>query len=207
MAATPRGPRFSLPGCDRLLGEPHRQAAALAQRRVIGGRVRGPVPLLWDVTAAIGVGLERQGRIPGQWWEVGRSTLPGPAGPSDPCNTLPALQSGVLNPQSEAAAPTQARFIGRPVLHLERHLRDVVTAGRVVLVWHRRARTREGRAFYYPRPAECTNAGCSLSARRHQPGSAKIRLSNLPVWARLATASSSRVGRGVPSRTSHTPGS
>ena len=43
----------------------------------------------------------------------------------------------LFNPQRQAAALAQARFVGRPVLHLKRHLRDVVAAGGVVfvLVW------------------------------------------------------------------------
>ena len=43
---TPRGARLGFPGRDRLLGEPHRQAAALTQRHVVGGRVLRPVLLL-----------------------------------------------------------------------------------------------------------------------------------------------------------------
>ena len=63
---TPRGPPLRLSGCDRLLGEPHPQAATLPQRRVAGRRVRCPVLLLRDVAAAVGVGLERHGGFLGQ---------------------------------------------------------------------------------------------------------------------------------------------
>ncbi len=44
--AASRGARFSLPRRDRRVGKPDRQATALAQNRIVGGRVRGPVPLL-----------------------------------------------------------------------------------------------------------------------------------------------------------------
>src|SRR5208282_3784569 len=63
---------------------------------------------------------------------------------------LPAFQRCVLDPQRQAAPPPQARLVGRPVPHLERHLRDVVTAIGVMFVRHRGARTREGRASYHP---------------------------------------------------------
>jgi len=63
---------------------------------------------------------------------------------------LPAVQSGLLDPQREAATPAQPCLIGRPVLHLERHLWDVVTAIDVVLVRHRGGQDqRNGRASYH----------------------------------------------------------
>jgi hypothetical protein len=40
------GSCISLPGRDRCVGEPDRQTAALTQDRIVGRRVRGPVPLL-----------------------------------------------------------------------------------------------------------------------------------------------------------------
>ena len=63
---------------------PDRQAAALPQPCVVGGRVRFPALLLRDVMATIGVALERQSRIPEQWWEIGCSVLhrPGWSGQS-----------------------------------------------------------------------------------------------------------------------------
>jgi len=56
--ATSRGPGLSLPGRDRCVGEPDRRAAALTQGRIVGRRVRGPVPLLWNVIATVGIGLK-----------------------------------------------------------------------------------------------------------------------------------------------------
>jgi hypothetical protein len=41
------------PGRDRLVGKPHRQAAALTQAGLVGGPVRDFVLLPWDVVAAI----------------------------------------------------------------------------------------------------------------------------------------------------------
>ena len=59
-----RGPWFSCRGRDRRVGEPDRQAAALPQGRIAGGRVRGAVPLLRDVVATLGIGFERQAQAP-----------------------------------------------------------------------------------------------------------------------------------------------
>ncbi len=47
---------------------------------------------------------------------------------------LPVFQRAVLNPQRQAATPAQACLIGRPVLHLERHLRDGVEIDEVYVV-------------------------------------------------------------------------
>src|SRR5215203_2914350 len=60
-----RGARLSLPGRDRLLREPDRQAPALAQGSIIFGPVRHPAPLLGDAMPARGMGLERHGGDPG----------------------------------------------------------------------------------------------------------------------------------------------
>ena len=57
----PRGPWFGAPGRDRLFGEPHRQAATLAQGSIIFRPVRYPILLLGNVVTAIGVGLEWHG--------------------------------------------------------------------------------------------------------------------------------------------------
>jgi hypothetical protein len=46
--SAPRGPSLGLPGCDRRVREPHRQAAALPPGGIIGGRIGGPVTLLRD---------------------------------------------------------------------------------------------------------------------------------------------------------------
>jgi hypothetical protein len=60
-AASLRGPWFCAPGRDRLFGEPHRQAATLAQGSIIFRPVRYPILLLRNVVTAIGVGLEWHG--------------------------------------------------------------------------------------------------------------------------------------------------
>ena len=59
----------------------------------------------------------------------------------------------VLDPQSQAAEPAQPRYIRRPVLHLELHLRDVVTAIDVVLARNgRRTPEQKRRTFTLPTP-------------------------------------------------------
>src|SRR4051812_39288125 len=63
--ATRRGARLRLPGRNRRLREPDRQAPALAQGSIVLGPVRDLVPLLGNVVAAVLVQLERQGRLPG----------------------------------------------------------------------------------------------------------------------------------------------
>src|SRR5271165_7391863 len=78
---------------------------------------------------------------------------------------LPAFQRCVLDPHRQAAPPPQARLVGRPVPHLERHLRDVVTAIGVVFVRHREQLEPEREEHpTIPGPAECTNAPVLLSA-------------------------------------------
>src|SRR5260370_889504 len=62
-AAAARGPWFGAPGRDRLFAEPDRQTATLAQASIIFRPVRYPIPLPGDVTTAIGIDLERHGRI------------------------------------------------------------------------------------------------------------------------------------------------
>ena len=67
----PRGPWFGAPGRDRLFGEPHRQAATLAQRSIIFRPVRYPILLFRNVVTAIGIGLEwHGGHISGGLWMV-----------------------------------------------------------------------------------------------------------------------------------------
>src|SRR3954453_2940487 len=63
--ATRRGARLPLPGRNRRLREPDRQAPALAQGSIVLGPVRDLVLLLGNVVAAVLVQLERQGRLPG----------------------------------------------------------------------------------------------------------------------------------------------
>ena len=56
-------------GRDRLFGEPHCQAATLAQGRIIFRPVRYPILLLRNVVTAIGIGLEwHGGHISGGLW-------------------------------------------------------------------------------------------------------------------------------------------
>src|SRR5215203_7311521 len=71
-------------------------------------------------------------------------------------------QGAVLDPERQAATPPQPGFIRCPVLHLERHLGDVVTAVGIVFVRHWAARGRK-EAGILPcppalRPSKCTNA-------------------------------------------------
>src|SRR4051812_34802666 len=54
-----RGARLGLPSRNCRLREPHRQAPTLAQGGIVFGPVRHPAPLLGDVMAARGIGLER----------------------------------------------------------------------------------------------------------------------------------------------------
>jgi len=86
---------LSRPRRDRLVGEPHREAAALAQAGVVGGPVRHPAALLRDVVAAVLVQFEWQDGHP----EIGRAT---PyvslhlSTTANPCTTLPCLLNGFL---------------------------------------------------------------------------------------------------------------
>ncbi len=63
---TSRSPWLSLPRGNCCVGKPNGQAAALSQGCIIGSRVRGPMPLLWDVVAALGIGFERHETYPEQ---------------------------------------------------------------------------------------------------------------------------------------------
>jgi hypothetical protein len=56
-----RGPAFCIPTRNRLLAEPHRQAAELAQTCIIGSPIRHPALLLRDVMATGSLGFERHG--------------------------------------------------------------------------------------------------------------------------------------------------
>src|SRR3954465_10293638 len=58
--ATPGGARLRLPRLDCFMGEPDRQAAALAEAGVISWPVRDLALLPWDVVAAVLVQLEGQ---------------------------------------------------------------------------------------------------------------------------------------------------
>src|SRR5258708_29495964 len=67
----------------------------------------------------------------------------------------------VRNPQRQASSPPKTSVVRRPVLHPEFHLRNVVTAGRIVLVWHGSDRepfdnSRQPTRF---RRCPCNNAG------------------------------------------------
>src|SRR3954470_23143000 len=72
--ATPGGARLSPPGCDCIVGEPDRQAPALAQAGVIRRPVRHLAPLSRNVVAAGLVQLEGQGGHPRS--EEGRRPTP-----------------------------------------------------------------------------------------------------------------------------------
>ena len=63
--AAGRGAPLGTPGRDRGLGEPDRQAAALAQSGVIRWPIGDLVPLLWDMMATILVRFEGQDGLPG----------------------------------------------------------------------------------------------------------------------------------------------
>jgi len=62
--ASRRPPRLRLPTCQRLCGEPDRQASAIAKRRFILPPVRHPMPLTRNVMTALGIKLERHDRPP-----------------------------------------------------------------------------------------------------------------------------------------------
>ena len=72
----PCRPRLGLPGRDRLLGEPHRQASAPAQAGIVIAPVRDLEPLPGDAVATVGVGFERHraSQVRRQWL----SYYPGP---------------------------------------------------------------------------------------------------------------------------------
>jgi len=55
---------LSFPCRNRGIGKPHSQAATLPQGGIVGGRVRGPVLLLWNVVATLGIGFERHDNPP-----------------------------------------------------------------------------------------------------------------------------------------------
>jgi len=84
---------------------------------------------------------------------------------------LPAFQRCVLDPQRQAAPSPQPRLVLRPVLHLERHLWDVVTAIGVVFVWHRPVRTRKGKSILPPldRPSAPTPVRTALLPTEREP--------------------------------------
>src|SRR5271165_3016406 len=113
---------------------------------------------------------------------------------------LPAFQRCVLDPQRQAAPPPQARLVGRPVPHLERHLRDVVTAIGVVFVRHREQLEPEREEHpTIPGPAECTNA-------HQRPGRPHARVVSfrltpnrvLSVWITIATSTGFRNTPDIP---------
>jgi len=107
----PRGhPRCRSPSHDRFLSEPDRQAPTLAQARVVGplprvlGRpVRHLALPLWDMVAAVGIGLERHrgfriSRGPSSYLNAA------PIPTADPCNTA----------SSRARAAERSGRLGRP---------------------------------------------------------------------------------------------
>jgi hypothetical protein len=85
----PGGTRRCRPGRDRLRREPHRQAAAGAEARVIRRPVDDSVLLLGNVTATSRFGFERHGRDPSV--REGAAFLRRPASDAnrpDPCNKV-----------------------------------------------------------------------------------------------------------------------
>ena len=74
LAASP-GPRLRFPRHDCRAGEPDRQAAALPQGGIVGVRVRGPVPLLGNVVAALGIGFGRHNNPPRTVTDNGPDTI------------------------------------------------------------------------------------------------------------------------------------
>ena len=58
------GARLGMSCLDRLCREPHGDAAAGAQTRLVGRPVGHPVPLLRDAVPAVGIDLVRHGGRP-----------------------------------------------------------------------------------------------------------------------------------------------
>src|SRR5438132_1652998 len=80
----PRSPWFGAPGRDRLVAEPDRQTATLAQASIIFRPVRYPILLPGDVMTAIGIDLERHGRTSQEDYGWGSILLSGTAQPDLP---------------------------------------------------------------------------------------------------------------------------
>lgn len=53
-----------------------------------------------------------------------------------PRSRPPAGKRGLIDPEGQAAAPAQPRFIRGPIRHPERHLGDAVAMGTIVLEGH-----------------------------------------------------------------------
>src|SRR6267378_240158 len=80
----PRSPWFGAPSRDRLVAEPDRQTATLAQSSIIFRPVRYPILLPGDVMTAIGIDLERHGRTSQEDYGWGRVLPAGTAQPDLP---------------------------------------------------------------------------------------------------------------------------
>ena len=94
-------------------------------------------------------------------------------------DTLPLAQCILFNPQRQAAAPTQIRFIFRPVLHLEGHFRNMMTPGGIVLIWH-------GVQSKKPQPQRTFTAFESEVHQRLATGmAANTGATKLDVWYRV----------------------
>jgi hypothetical protein len=84
--AAPVRPRLGPPGGNRLLAEPHRQIATLAQACFVGWPIRQPTLLLRDMVATLGVGLERHGGHPGSGLRAAFYPTQPRRQTSNPCN-------------------------------------------------------------------------------------------------------------------------
>jgi hypothetical protein len=106
------GARLGPPRGDRLRREPHGQAAASAQARIVLGPVGHPVLLLGNVVATGCLGFERHGRGPSIREGAVVLHRPAPdANPADPCNKVARNGKGGLLPPRGGGGPiTRARF-------------------------------------------------------------------------------------------------
>src|SRR4029077_12113743 len=104
----PRGPWFGTPGRDRLVAEPHRQTTTLAQGSIIFRPVRYPILLPGDVMTAIGINLERHGRISQDDYGWG-SVLP--SGTAQPDLPLAEVYGPALILTNHREAPLSERRI------------------------------------------------------------------------------------------------
>jgi hypothetical protein len=80
--------------------------------------------------------------------------------------TLPVVRRDILEPQGQATTPRQPRLVLRPVLQLDRYLRDVVTAIGVELERHRGGWDRGGREVILPSLREPRSAPTPFAEAR-----------------------------------------
>jgi hypothetical protein len=91
--AAPVRPRLGPPGGNRLLAEPHRRIATLAQACLVGWPIRQPTLLLRDIMATLGVGLERRGGRPGSGLRAAFYPTQPRRQTSDPCTNAGIAQN------------------------------------------------------------------------------------------------------------------